>query len=157
MQKKFITKEQALQKLQQYCAYQERCHFEVKQKLWELGIIRSYHDEIIAILIQDDYLNEERFAVQYAGGKFRIKKWGRKKILYALKEKMISSYCITKALATIEEGDYIKTLQNLADKKYRLLKKEQYLIRKNKTINYLLQKGYEGDLIITIMKELISK
>jgi regulatory protein len=147
MQKKHLTKEQALQKLRQYCAYQERSHFEVQQKLWELGVYRSYHDEIISTLIEEDYLNESRFAKQYAGGKFRLKSWGRKKIYYGLKEKKVSDYNIKMALKEINEGDYLKTLNVLADKKYKELKGEQYLIRKKKTMDYLLQKGYESALI----------
>ena len=147
MQKKYLTKEQALQKLRQYCAYQERSHSEVKQKLWDLGVARKDHDEIIAALIEDDYLNEERFAVQFAGGKFRMKDWGRKKIYYGLKEKQVSDYCIKKGLKAIDEEDYLKTLHKLADKKYELLKGEQYLMRRKKTQDYLLQKGYEPELI----------
>ena len=147
MQKKHLTKEEALQKLRQYCAYQERSHFEVQQKLWELGVYRSYHDEIISILIEEDYLNESRFAKQFAGGKFRLKSWGRKKIYYGLKEKKVSDYNIKMALKEINEGDYLKTLNALADKKYKELKGEQYLIRKKKTMDYLLQKGYESNLI----------
>ncbi|HEU0063478.1 MAG TPA: regulatory protein RecX [Flavisolibacter sp.] len=147
MQKKHLTKEQALQKVRQYCAYQERSHFEVQQKLWELGVYRSYHDEIISTLIEEDYLNESRFAKQYAGGKFRLKSWGRKKIYYGLKEKKVSDYNIKMALKEINEGDYLKTLNALADKKYKELKGEQYLIRKKKTMDYLLQKGYESNLI----------
>src|SRR5215218_5988718 len=147
MQKKYLTKEEALQKLKQYCAYQERSHSEVVQKLWDLGIRKSEHDEIVSALIQDDYLNEERFAIQYAGGKFRMKDWGRKKIYYGLKEKQVSTYCITKALNTIDEEDYRKTLRTLAEKKYASLKGEQYLLRKKKTMDYLLQKGYEPELV----------
>src|SRR5690349_6245404 len=102
MQKKSLTKEQALQKLRQYCAYQERSHSEVQQKLWDLGVRKADHDEIITALIEDDYLNEERFAIQFAGGKFRMKDWGRKKIYYALKEKKVSDYCIKRALSAID-------------------------------------------------------
>ena len=98
---KYLTKEQALQKLKHYCTYQERSHYEVKQKLYELGVRTNDHDEIIASLIDEDYLNEERFAIQFAGGKFRMKQWGKKKILYALREKKVSDYSIKKALAEI--------------------------------------------------------
>src|SRR5688500_5840628 len=141
MQKKYLTKEEALQKLKQYCAYQERSHSEVVQKLWDLGIRKAEHDEIVSALIQEDYLNEERFAIQYAGGKFRMKDWGRKKIMYGLKEKQVSPYCITKALKTIDEAAYQKTLHHLAEKKYTSLKGEQYLVRRKKTMDFLLQKG----------------
>jgi len=157
MQKKYLTKEQALQKLRQYCAYQERSHSEVIQKLWDLGIRKDEHDEIVSSLIEDNYLNEERFAMQFAGGKFRMKDWGRKKIYYALKEKQVSDYCITKALKSIDENEYLKTLHQLAEKKYDTLKGEQYLIRKKKTIDYLLQKGYEPELVTRTLKEITSE
>lgn len=154
MQKKHLTKEQALQKLRQYCAYQERSHSEVQQKLWDLGVYRSEHDVIISTLIEEDYLNEERFATQFAGGKFRMKSWGRKRIYYALKEKKVSEYNIKKAMKEIDEETYEKTLQQLAEKKYASLKGEQYLVRKKKTIDYLLQKGYEQELVGRAVKNI---
>jgi regulatory protein len=157
MQKKYLTKEQALQKLKQYCAYQERSQQEVIQKLWELGVRKSEHDEITSALIEEDYLNEERFAIAFAGGKFRMKEWGRKKIFYGLKEKGVSSYCITKALNSIDEEDYRKTLNNLAEKKYESLKGEQHLVRKKKTVDYLLQKGYEHERINAVVNGLAVK
>lgn len=157
MEKKYLTKEQALQKLRQYCAYQERSHSEVQQKLWDLGVHRSEHDEIISSLIEDDYLNEERFAKQFAGGKFRMKDWGRKKIYYALKEKKISDYVIKSAMKEIDDEAYKKTVQELAEKKYALLKGEQYLVRKKKTIDYLLQKGYESNLVTAIVSAITVK
>lgn len=157
MQKKHLTKEQAIQKLKQYCGYQERCHYEVSQKLWELGVASSYHDEIISTLIEENYLNEERFATMFAGGKFRMKQWGRKKIIYALKEKKISEYCIKKALKEIDEDDYLKLVKEEAGKKYLQLKSEQHLVRKKKTIDYLLQKGFETDLVLEAIKELTTK
>jgi len=157
MQKKVLSKEEALQKLRQYCAYQERSHSEVQQKLWDLGVRRADHDEIIVSLIEDDYLNEERFAIQFAGGKFRMKDWGRKRIYYALKEKKISDYIIKKAMQEIPEADYNKTLQDLAEKKYASLKNEQYLVRKKKTMDYLLQKGYEPNLVTQAIKHLTDQ
>lgn len=157
MQKKFLTKEQALQKLKQYCAYQERSHHEVVQKLWELGVRKGDHDEIVAALIEDDYLNEERFAIQFAGGKFRMKDWGRKKIYYGLKEKGVSTHSINKALQSIADDDYQKTLNSLAEKKYELLKGEQFLVRKKKTADFLLQKGFEHDLVSAAIKSIATK
>jgi regulatory protein len=154
---KYLTKEQALQKLRHYCTYQERSHFEVIQKLWELSIKKSEHDEIIATLIDEDYLNEERFAIQFAGGKFRMKDWGKKKILYGLREKKVSDYSIKKALAAIDEEDYIKTLNKLTEEKYNSLKGEQYLERKKKTIDYLIQKGYEYELVNKALSYLAEK
>ena len=98
MYKKYLTKEQALQKLKHYCAYQERCHSEVKEKLFSLGIWKKDHDEIVATLIEESYLNEERFAIAFASGRFQIKQWGRVKIKYELKQKQVSEYSIKKAL-----------------------------------------------------------
>ena len=152
-----LTKEQALQKLRHYCAYQERSHAEVQQKLWDLGVRRAEHDEIISTLIEEDYLNEERFAKAFAGGKFRMKEWGRKKIYYALKEKKVSEYNIKSAMKEIDEGEYLETLQKLTAKKYTSLKSEQYLVRKKKTIDYLLQKGFELELINAAVDRLKEK
>lgn len=154
---KYLTKEQALQKLKHYCTYQERSHYEVKQKLYELGVRTNDHDEMIASLIDQDYLNEERFAIQFAGGKFRMKQWGKKKILYALREKKVSDYSIKKALAEINEDDYLEVLKKLTEEKYGLLKDEQYLERKKKTIDYLIQKGYEYDIVNKILSSLTEK
>lgn len=157
MQKKFLTKEQALQKLRQYCAYQERSHYEVQQKLYDLGIRKQEHDEILATLIEENYLNEERFARAFAGGKFRMKNWGRKKIYYALKEKKVGEYNIKQAMKEIDDEDYKKHLKELVCEKYELLKGEQYLVRKRKTIDYMLQKGYELDLVTKAINELSEK
>lgn len=154
MQRKNLSREQALQKLRQYCAYQERSHSEVTQKLWDLGVRKTEHDEIITTLIEEDYLNEERFAVQFAGGKFRMKDWGRKRIWYALKEKKVSDYNIKKAMQEIPEEAYLATLRELAEKKYATLKDEPFLSRKKKTMDYLLQKGFESDLISGVLKSL---
>lgn len=147
MYKNQLTKEQALQKLKHYCGYQERCHAEVKQKLYDLGVWKKDHDNIIATLIEENYLNEERFAVMFAGGKFRMKQWGRKKILYALKEKQISAYCVKKAMQQIDEDEYGKVFGKIITERYAALKGEQYLVRKKKTIDYMIQRGYEIELI----------
>ena len=154
---KHLTKEQALQKLKHYCAYQERSHSEVKEKLYSLGVWKKDHDEIIAKLIEENYLNEERFAMAYAGGKFRVKQWGRIKIKYALKQKQVSDYSIKKALKQIDEEDYLKVLGKLAKEKYAALKNEQYLLRKKKTMDYLLQKGFESELIKRVVEEITTK
>jgi len=157
MQKKYLTKEQAIQKLRHYCSYQERSHSEVVGKLWELGVRKQEHDEILSSLIEDDYLNEERFAKQFVGGKFRMKDWGKKKIYYALKEKKVSEYAIKIAMKEIDEEDYKKMLYELAEKKYESLKGEQFLVRKRKTMDYLLQKGYESELVSGALKNLSEK
>jgi regulatory protein len=147
MQRSYLTSEQALRKLHHYCAYQERCHKEVREKLWELGIRKSDHDILISSLIEDDYLNEQRFANAFAGGKFRMKQWGRVKIKYELKQKQVSEYCIKKAMKEIPEDDYTKTLHKLAKEKLESLKGEQHLVKKKKAMDYLLQKGFEAEKI----------
>jgi len=147
MQKRYLTKEQALQKLKHYCGYQERSQYEAVQKLYGLGVGKNEHDDILSSLIEENYINEERFAIQYAGGKFRMKGWGRKKIYYGLKEKKINDYCIKAAMKSIDEEDYTKTLLSLAEKKHDSLKGDHHLVRRKKTIEYLIQKGYETDLI----------
>jgi regulatory protein len=151
--KKQLTKEQALQKLRHYCGYQDRCHNEVKSKLWELGVRKTDHDELIASLIEGDYLNEERFALSFARGKFKMNQWGRVKIKYELKQKQVSEYCIKKALKEIDEEEYLKTLEKLAEEKYDSLKGEQYLMRKKKTMDYLLQKGFEWELVKSVIEK----
>jgi regulatory protein len=151
--KKQLTKEQALQKLKHYCAYQERCHSEVKEKLYSLGVWKREHDEIIASLIEEDYLNEERFAIAFAGGKWRVKQWGRVKIKYELKQKQVSDYCINKALKQINEAEYMQLLNKLAKEKYAALKNDQYIIRKKKTINYLVAKGFETALVTAVIND----
>ncbi len=149
-----FTKEQALQKAKQYCAYQERCHAEVKEKLYSFNLYKKEVDEIISQLIEENYLNEERFANQFAGGKFRMKHWGKVKIKHALKQKLVSDYSIKKALANINEADYTKALNKIAGQKIKTLKSEKNVfIRKRKLQDHLLQKGYEAVLV----KQIVNK
>ena len=148
MNNKYHSKEEALQKAKQYCAYQERCHSEVKEKLYSFGLYKKEVDELLSELITENYLNEERFAILFAGGKFRIKQWGRVKIKYALKQKQVSEYCIKKALAAIDESDYQKTLAKLFEQKLKTLKAEKNIfIKKRKLQDHLLQKGFETSII----------
>ena len=148
MNNKYHSKEESLQKAKQYCAYQERCHKEVKEKLFSLGMNKKETDELLSELISENYLNEERFAIEFAGGKFRIKQWGRIKIQYALKQKQVSEYCIKKALKEIDEYDYKKTAQKLAEQKLKTLKSEKNIfIKKRKLQDHLMQKGFETSLI----------
>jgi len=148
------TPQQALVKLKHYCAYQERCHREVKKKLSQLGVWGFDAEEIIATLIQEDFLNEEHYAQSFARGKFKMNKWGKNKIRYALKRNQVSPYCIQKAMREIEEEEYILTLRTLAQKKYRTLKKEQYLRRKYKVKDHLIRKGYEPELVKKVLQEI---
>ena len=144
-----MTRDQALQKARHYCAYQERSHGEVREKLYSLGLHRKEVEEAISSLIEENYLNEERFAIQFAGGHFRLKHWGRVKIRYELKQKQVGEYCIKKGLAAIDEEDYLRTLDRLARQKWESLGKEDNLFsKKHKLQEYLLRKGYEQNLIL---------
>ena len=149
--KKYVSLKEALQKIKAFCAYQERCHLDVKEKLLDFSLSVNEVDEIIAVLIEENYLNEERFAAMFAGGKFRIKQWGRVKISYELKLKQISAINIKKALAQIDEDDYLKTLT----KEYEIyLSKQKGIIqnKKFKTLKYLQAKGFEVDVINGVAK-----
>lgn len=143
-----FTAEQAVPKVKQYCAYQERCHAEVRDKLYSFGLRKTEVEEIISELITENYLNEERFAIHFAGGKFRMKQWGKIKIKQALKAKQVSDYCIRKALKEIDSKEYQKTFQKLAEQKLKTLKSERnILIKKRKMQDFLLQKGFEMETI----------
>lgn len=154
MYKQTFTPQQAHQKIKHFCAYQERCHSEVKEKLYDYGLRKSEVEQILSQLIEEDYLNEERFAEQFAGGRFRMKKWGRVKIRYELKQRQVSEYCIRNGMKVIDEEDYYRTLQQLFEQKSRELKGEKnQFIRKRKLQDYLLQKGYETEYI----RELLNR
>ena len=109
---------------------------------------------MLTLLIEENYLNEERFAIQFAGGKFRMKKWGRIKIKQALQQRRISTYNINIALNELDDAAYLKTLQGLASRKWHALKVDTPLIKKMKTTRYLLQKGYEKQLIQQVLNKL---
>lgn len=148
MQKKYLTQEAALQKLQHYCAYQDRCHSEVRSKLIDLGVYGDTLEEIITDLIIEKFLDEERFARAYARGKFRLKKWGRLRIVKELKFKKVSEYCIKKALTEIEEDEYLVTLNAILDKKQKqYLRKDDVFTARQKAAKYAAQRGYEMNLV----------
>jgi len=152
-----LTKEQAWQKAKHYCGYQERSHYEAKQKLYGFGLYKNEVEELLSKLIEEDYLNEERFAEQFAGGKFRMKHWGKVKITYELKQKGVSAYNIRRALQSITDADYVASLQKLAEAKWEQLKGEQYIARQAKVTSYLMQKGYEPALIQKAIQQIRSK
>lgn len=153
IENKNIGTEAAFRKIKYYCAYQERNHHEVKQKLYGFGLYKAEVEELISKLIEENYLNEERYAIAYAGGKFRVNKWGKTKILYELKQKQISAYCIKIAMASISQEDYEKCLQKLATDKLKLLSAEKNIFtKKSKLQNYLVGKGYEYNLVGDIVR-----
>jgi regulatory protein len=150
-----FTPDQSVPKIKQYCAYQERCHSEVREKLYSFGLNKVEVEEIISILITENYLNEERFAIHYAGGKFRIKQWGKIKIKQSLKFKQVSDYCIRKALKEIDSKEYEKTFQRLAEQKLKTLKSEKNIfIKKKKLQDFLLQKGFENERVKEAVKNI---
>ncbi|MEO8855075.1 MAG: regulatory protein RecX [Ginsengibacter sp.] len=150
-----FTPQQSIPKIKQYCAYQERCHKEVREKLYGFGLNKMEVEEIISILISENYLNEERFAVHFAGGKFRMNQWGKIKIKQALKFKQVSDYCIRKSLNEIDSKDYEKTFHKLAEQKLKTLKSEKNLFtRKRKLQDFLLQKGFEIEMIQNLVNDL---
>jgi regulatory protein len=156
--RKFVGKDQALQKLRHYCGYQERCHAEVKEKLYSFGLFKKDAEELLSTLIEEGYLNEERFAQHYAGGKFRMKQWGRKRIEYELKQKQVSEYCIRKAMKEIDEAEYLKTLEKLASQKWVLLAGEANVFaRRKKLSDYLVQKGYEYGYVTEVVLSVSTK
>lgn len=135
-----------LKKLQKYCAYQDRCHQEVRTKILEYKVYGDELEEIISDLISENYLNEERFAQSYARGKFRMKKWGRNKILLELKRRKVSAYCIKKGMKEIDEEEYEKTIIELTKKKWDTLSGHEAIKRK-KVFEYCYRKGYEANYI----------
>ncbi|UBM57899.1 RecX family transcriptional regulator [Marinilongibacter aquaticus] len=146
---------QILVKAANFCAYQERTQDELRQRLKAWNVYGNEAEELIAELISQDYINEERFAKTYAGGKFRVKKWGKIKIEQALKIKGLSDYCIQQGLREIDEEEYFLVLQALLHKKlheYREL--ENPFIRKRKTADYAIRKGFESALVWDILREI---
>ncbi len=147
-----ITSE-TLEKIKYYCAYQERSHREVRSKLIELKVYGNDLENYIVMLLEENFLNEERYACAIARGKFYFKKWGRHKINQFLSLQQVSAFCIKKAMEEIKEQDYIQTLNSLTEKKLNELKSEKNkLVKMTKLKNYLLQKGYEYEYINDIIK-----
>lgn len=142
----------ALEKIKYWCAYQERCQKEVKDKLHEYGLCTDDVNSVISVLIGENYINEERFANIYTGGKFRIKKWGRLKIKHGLRLRQISDYSIKKALASIDGDDYLNTLTRLIDAKWLAVQEKNPYKKIQKIANYLSSKGYEKDIVMDILK-----
>lgn len=150
--KKYHTQTEAILKAANFCAYQERCHQEVLAKLQEWGIYGDEAAELILFLIENNYLNEERFAKAFAGGKFRVKKWGRTKIKRELKLRQISDFCIGVGLKEIDPDDYLKTLQAALQKQIDKSKIKHPMLLKQKVFQYAMQRGYESDIIQDVLK-----
>ncbi|MCF8296478.1 MAG: RecX family transcriptional regulator [Saprospiraceae bacterium] len=154
---KNLTSEEIVQKLQRFCAYQERCVFDIKTKLFDLKVPKYKHDEIIDKLIDDDFLNEERFTEIFIRGKLNQKKWGRVKIIFALKQKHIPDSLIKLKIAEIDKNQYSKILKDVILKKKSLLEKKETENLKTKLAAYASSKGFESDLIWEVINELDFK
>jgi regulatory protein len=148
-----ITLEKAIARAYKYCTFQERSQQEVRDKLYAWGLHQRDVESVIATLISEGFLKEERFAVAFAGGKFRIKKWGRIKIRLALKAKKVSDPLIRAALATIDDSEYLHTLNDVIKKKSKTIKEENPLKRKHKIATYLISRGFEPELVWGCLEE----
>ena len=153
--KKTYTVQEATSKLEHYCAYQERCHQEVRQKLITMYMIPEAIDIIIVHLLEQNFLNEERFAKAFVSGKFRIKSWGRRRLIFELKKKDIGKVNINQALAEIEDAEYIEVFNNLAEKKANSIKETNVYKKRKKLIDYLLYRGWESRLVYQKASEII--
>jgi len=156
MNKKSFTVDEIKRKLEQYCVYQDRCHKEVEQKMWEFNLIPEAKELILLSLMKDNFLNEERFAKSFARGKFRIKSWGKQRIVRELKFKDISAYNIKTALKEIDEKEYLQTIYRITENRNNVISEPNSYKRKKKLIDFLMRKGFENKLIFKVVAEVVS-
>mgnify|MGYP000167717910 CR=1 FL=1 len=156
MSKEVYTVSQALDKAMKYCAYQERCHSEVRQRLNGFNLTEDERDQVIFELIQEGFLSEERYSRAFVRGKFRMKQWGRKKIILALRQKQVSESCIQLGLNEIEDQEYNATLIQLIEKSIEKHKSLQPYQRKAKTAQNMIGKGFEAELVWDNLNTIIN-
>ena len=154
--KKSFTVDEIKRKLENYCVYQDRCHKEVEQKMREYNLITEAKEMIFLSLMKDNFLNEERFAKSFARGKFRIKSWGKQRIVRELKFKDISAYNIKTALKEIDEEEYLSTIYRITENRNEVINETDIYKRKKKLIGFLMRKGFEADLIYKTVNEVVS-
>ena len=142
----------AIEKIKNWCAYQERSHYETRNKLFDFGLYTNEVDEAISVLVTENFLNEERFAETFARGKFRIKYWGKNKIKIELKQKKVSDYSINKALKQIDSDEYYKVLEKVITRKIKESKEKIDYKKKYKVMQYAISRGFEIPLINDILK-----
>jgi regulatory protein len=152
-----LTPQQALVKMQSFCAYRERSHYEARNKLYSFGLYSKDVDQVMVQLIEQNFINEERYAMAYVSGKFRMKGWGKKRIERELKAHHISEYLIRKAMKQIEDGEYEKTLRTLAEKKWRMSKDTNVLKKMSKVMRFLVSKGYSMEESSAAVQQLKMK
>lgn len=143
----------AFEKAAQYCTKQERCHQEVRNKLYDWGSYADDVEQIISELITNNFLNEERYAHAFATGKFRQKRWGKRKIYHGLRAKKVAEVLIKEALAAIPEEEYLETIRQVATKRSRQERSLTTFIAKQRIINYVVQRGFEPDLVRAVLDE----
>ena len=153
----YCSLEEATQKLEYYCSYQDRCHKEVEEKLRALNMIPQASEQIIGHLIAHNFLNEERFACSFARGKHRIKQWGKIRIINELKFRKISKYNIDSALKEISLEEYYTTFHQLSERHWESIKERNLNKKKKKFCDFLLRKGFESQLIYEKMNDLIRE
>ena len=149
---KVYSLDEAREKIRAYCLYRERSHKEVTDKLYDYGLVELAVGEIITQLIQEKYLDEERFARSFVRGKFHQKKWGRQKIRHALYPHKLSDYILRKAFSEIDDEEYLQVLKVLYEKKEASLKEKNAFVRRSKIANYLIRKGYESDMVWDLIR-----
>jgi len=151
-----FTVDEAKRRMEGYCSYQERCHKEVEKKLNDFNLIDKAKEVIILHLLEHDFLNEERFSKTFARGKFRIKKWGKQRIARELKGKDISDYNINSAFQEIDDAEYYRTFDKLAEKRLLELNETNVYKKRKKLANYLIYRGWESDMVYKKIVELIN-
>ena len=154
--KKSYTVDELQKKMEYYCVYQDRCHQEVERKMNEHQLIPEAQEKILLYLMQHNFLNEERFSKSFARGKFRIKNWGKQRIVRELNFRNISSYNIKTALKEINEEDYLQTIYRITENKNNNISEKNIHKRKKKLTDFLLRKGFEYDLIFKTVKDIIN-
>lgn len=147
-----FTPAQQLEKMRKYCAYQERSHQQVRDKLYDAGLHGEDVEEIITTLILENFLNEERFARSYARGKFRMNGWGRVKIVHGLKQHRVHPNGIRAAMTEIGEDEYRDALRTILQQKKRILKEKHPLRRKAALMRFAAQRGFEGDIVRELLE-----
>ncbi|MEO8255053.1 MAG: regulatory protein RecX [Flavobacterium sp.] len=152
--KEIFSIKEAIQKIEHYCAYQERCHEEVVSKLWSMKLNSAEIDQIIVHLIEHNFLNESRFACSFARGKHRMKNWGKIRISNELKMRHINQTLINIALKEITEEEYTETFEKLAERQWEFIRENNVLKKRKKFCDYMLRRGFESNLIYEKVKEL---
>lgn len=146
--------EQIKKKAEKYCAWQERCSHDVKIKLLNLGASQQDAEKIIKWLKDEKYIDDSRFAATFARGKFNNNNWGKQRIIIELRARNIEELLISEALEEIKVNDYLKTLKELATRKWKEIKTEDAFIKKQKTAAFLVRKGYETGLVFRILEKI---